>query len=94
MVRKILLLVLFFYFLVLIQNSFLIHFVNLPNLVLIFVGLINILEDKTKKAGLISAVIGGFFLDMFSSQFIGYYILIAVLIAVSIKFILKKYARW
>jgi len=39
------------------------------------------------------AFTGGFFLDVFSSQFIGFNIAIAIIIAILIKLVLKKYVR-
>lgn len=96
MVKKILILILFFYILVLLQTSFLVHF-NVkgivPNLVLVSVILINFFEKPKENLGFISGICGGFFLDIFSENFIGFYILISVGLAISIKFILKKYVR-
>lgn len=96
MVKKILILILFFYILVLLQTSFLVHF-NIkgivPNLVLVSVILINFFEKPKEYLGFLSAIIGGFFLDVFSENFIGFYILILVGLAIFIKFILKKYVR-
>lgn len=94
--KKILILVIFFYILVLIQTSFLIHF-NIrgitPNLILISVILINLFAKPQNYSGLFSAIFGGFFLDIFSERPIGFSILILMLIAILIKVILKKYVR-
>lgn len=99
MIKRILILILFFYFLVLLQTSFLVHF-NLFlgwrigfSLVLISVILINLFEKLENYSGLLSAFLGGFFLDIFSENFIGLYILILLLLAIFIKFILKRYVR-
>lgn len=88
--------ILFFYFLALLQTSFLIYFNILgivPNIILILVILINLFEKPEQNLGLYSAFIGGFFLDIFSSNFIGFYILISAGIAIFLKFILRKYVR-
>lgn len=59
-------------FLTIIQTSFLPHFEllsSVPNLILVFVVSWCIL--KNYKNGLLSAVLGGFLLDLFSSTFFG-----------------------
>lgn len=84
----------FFYFLALCQTSFLAHFSAfnvIPNLVLIAVILINILESPKNYTGVFIAFAGGFFLDIFSSGFIGFYVLILVAAAFLIKIILRNY---
>ncbi|KPJ56416.1 hypothetical protein AMJ49_04900 [Parcubacteria bacterium DG_74_2] len=96
MIRKLAIIILFFYVLALLQTSFLVNFgINgmIPNLILISVILINIFEKPEKKYGIFSAFIGGFFLDIFSERFIGFEILILTAIACFIKLILKKYVR-
>lgn len=94
--KKILILIIFFYILILFQTSFLIHFPILgliPNLVLISVILLNLFEKPQNYSGYFSAFIGGFFLDIFSENFIGFYVLISLGLAVFIKLILKRYVR-
>lgn len=96
MIKKTIILILFFYFLTLFQVSFLVHFNVLGftvNFVLITVILINVLEKPEKKLGIISAFLGGFFLDVFSNNIIGFYLLISLALAVFLKFILKKHVR-
>ncbi len=93
---KILISIIVFYFLVLIQTSFLVHFNILgivPNLVLISVVLWNLFEKSKNYFGLYAAFIGGFFLDIFSSRFIGFYVLILFALAIFIKLIFKRYVR-
>ena len=100
-VKKILILIPFFYILTLFQTSFLTHF-NIflgggflgwaLNLILIAVILITVFDPNT-KIGVGAAFIGGFFLDIFSENFIGFHILILVILAFFIKFILRKYVR-
>jgi len=63
------------------------------NIVLLLVFFLNLLEPRKEKTGLISALIGGFFLDIFSSYFFGFYILISLVIAFFIKLVVKKYVR-
>lgn len=93
---KVLISIIVFYFLVLIQTSFLVHFTifgTVPNIVLILVILWNLLEKRRSYFGLINAIIAGFFLDVFSNHFIGFYVLILVGLAISIKLIFKRYVR-
>ena len=102
-VKNIFLIFFSFYILFLLQTSFLAHF-NIagmvPNLILISIILINFFEKPSGDSGLFSAVSGGFFLDMFSGaavgplSFIGFHILIYLLIAIFIKFLLKKHVRF
>ena len=56
-----------FYFLVLIQNSFLVHFSvfgAFANLVLVCVCLVSFLEEKKSYYGLIPTIAGGIFIDL------------------------------
>ena len=72
--------------------SFFIHFFKfIPNLVLIAIILLNFLEDPKDKFGILAAILGGFFLDIFSEKFFGFYVLIAILTSLFIKLFLKKY---
>lgn len=93
--KKIVLIFLGFYLLTLFQISFLIHFNFgwqlgfLP--ILILVALINFFESHSKKTGIYSAFFAGFFLDIFSENFFGFWILILLAISIFIKFIFKKY---
>ena len=100
MIKKTLLLLLFFYFLALFQTSFLVHF-NwqgiVPNLVLVALIFINLFEKPEKKLGIVSGLLGGFYLDIFSLSFqgfFGFYTLIALAISLFIKFILRKHVRF
>jgi hypothetical protein len=73
-------------FLVLIQISFLPPiFHSFPNLPLISVLIFSLL-----KSSLLYPIFTGFFLDIFSENFFGYYLAISLLIYFSISF-LKKY---
>lgn len=97
MVKRIFILFILFYFLTLLQTSFLVHFpffLKLPfNIVLIAVIFINLFESSEKNLGFFSAIIGGFFLDFFSDNFIGFNILILVSFSILIKFIIRRYVR-
>lgn len=81
------------YFFVLFQTSFSPFFPSGSwwNLVLITVIFINLFEEQDKKLGLYSAFLGGFFLDIFSENFFGYWILILLTISIFIKFVLKRF---
>jgi len=99
MFKKIIFLIVIFYFLTIFQVSFLPHF-NwqgiAPNLVLIMVVIFNLLEKPEGKLGLISGFLGGIFLDVFSfstTLFFGFYTLISLVASVFIKFILRKYVQ-
>ena len=85
---KILAIILFFYFLTLLQSSFLNHFSILgiiPNLVLILLCLVGFFEKPHKYLGVFSALAAGFFLDVFSKSFFGISILSMVIVYFFIK---------
>lgn len=71
---KVLILIIFCYFLALVQNSFLAHLdfrgVN-ANLILILVCLLAFFEDKHSYSGIVAAIVGGMFLDILSGFIIG-----------------------
>jgi len=96
MIKKILISIIIFYFFVLLQTSFLVHFSIwgiIPNFILILVIFWNFFENSKKFLGLHNALIGGFFLDIFSNRIIGFYILILLAVAVFIKLVIKKHVR-
>jgi len=83
-------LIIFFYLLTLFQNSFLVHYFqngNSVNLVLAFIIIIAFLENKKSKTGLLAAISGGFFLDIFSPYFFGLFLLLTLIIILLIKFL-------
>ena len=93
---KVILLVLIFYILAMIQASFLVHFQifgMVLNVSLLLVVLINIFENPQKYLGLWSALISGFFLDIFSTRLFGFWILIFFLAAIFVKLIFRKHVR-
>ncbi len=97
MIKKVLIIIIFFYFLALLQTSFLVHFniFNIiPNFVFLAVVLINLFEPQEGKTGFLSAFVGGFFLDIWSSQFFGLEILILMAVTIFIKLIIKKYVAF
>jgi len=97
--RKFFLLAFLFYILILVQTSFLVHFsifsgrFREPILILIAIVFINLFESETKFLGIFSGIVGGLFLDVFSENFFGFYILIGLGISLFIKFVLKKYVQ-
>jgi len=96
MIKKILVFIIIFYFLALVQTSFLVHFKvwnMVPNLILFLVVVWNVFERADNKFGLYQAIIGGFFLDIFSDKFIGFNILILVISVILIKLFFKRYVR-
>lgn len=85
-----------FYCFVLMQSSFLIHF-NIygfvPNLILISVFVLNLIESPEKKSGLFLAAFGGFLIDVFSNRPVGLNLLIYLVLAFIIKYLLRNYVR-
>jgi rod shape-determining protein MreD len=87
------------YFLTLFQASFLVFFdINgyVLNLVLISVLFFNLFESQRKISGLVLAIFGGLFLDIFSSglfgvNFIGFWALTLFVLSVFIKYIFRKH---
>lgn len=68
--KKIIFVIFFLYFLILLQTGFLNFLKVTPNFVLLTV-LILVIFEKQKNLGLISAFLGGFFLDIFSGLPLG-----------------------
>lgn len=96
MTKEILILIFILYFLTLFQTSLLIHFgilSRIPSLILIFTIFFNLLEKKEEVSGIFVAIFGGFFWDIFSNLPIGFHILILLILAIFIKFVLKKYIK-
>lgn len=99
MLKKTIFLILLFYFLILLQSSFLVHFSFkgiVPNLVLILAGLINVLEEKNKRTGIAAGFLAGFFLDIFSAGpvfFFGFYTLVSLALCFFIKLVLKAHVK-
>jgi rod shape-determining protein MreD len=94
--RNVLFLILVFYVLVLLQTSFFVSF-NIfgivPNLVIIAVIFINFFEKPDKKFGIICGFFGGFFIDIFSGNFFGFYTIILLAVSLFLKYFLKRHVR-
>lgn len=94
MFKKVLISIIVLYFLVLFQTSFLVHFALwgvVPNLIILLVIILNIYEKEDNYLGVYNAIIGGFFLDIFSNRIIGFNILVLVILAVLLKLIFNRY---
>ena len=93
---KALIVIILFYLLTLLQTSFFVHFTVwglVPNLVLLAVILWNLFEDSKSPLGVFSALIGGFYLDVFSNRFFGFNVLVLLIIALVIKLVIKRHVR-
>ena len=96
MYKKIIIFIILFYFLALIQTSFMVHFSIwglIPNLIFLSVVIWNIFEKSNNNFGIYQAFAAGFFLDIFSSRIIGFNIIILISLAIVIKLFLKSYVR-
>ncbi len=98
-IKRAIALIILFYFLALLQTSFLVHF-NMgrwlgwtPNLIFILVIFWSLFGKSEDFLGVFNALIGGFFLDVFSNRIIGFNILILLAIVLFIKLVFKKYVR-
>ena len=92
--KRVFLVIILFYGLAIFETSFLGHFHvfgGLPNLVLIGVIMLNLFEKPEEKSGVWAAVIGGFFWDVFSANFIGFHLLILLAVSLIIKYVLKRF---
>lgn len=95
MIKRILFITLFFYFLTLFQASFFVHFSKFfPNLVFGTIVLINLLESRKENFGIFAALTGGFFWDIYSGYFIGIFTLISLLSSLFIKLFVKNYFQF
>jgi len=105
--KKFLISVLFFYFLILFQTSFLVHFSyffwNNFSIPLITTAVLIIFlcffEKPEENYGIFLAAFTGFLLDIFSSgflgvNFLGIWVLILTALSFSIKLVLRKYVRF
>jgi len=79
--RKIFLWLVFFYFLLLVEVSFLRKVYFFPNIVILGVILFPVIFKVQKKEVFWIGFWGGFFLDFFSSLFFGFYTFFCVFLA-------------
>jgi len=94
MIKRVLIIFVVFYLLALLQTSFFVHFKTwgaVPNFILILTILINVFEKPRRNTGMLAGFIGGFFLDIFSSNLIGFYALTFLTLSFLIKIIFRKY---
>ncbi|MDP2640935.1 MAG: rod shape-determining protein MreD [Candidatus Yanofskybacteria bacterium] len=85
-----------FSFLTLIQVSVLPHvgiWWSVPNLILLAVTLINLLEPGDSSFGIVAAFVGGLFWDIFSFQLLGLGASTLVIVALLIKIGKQSYVR-
>ena len=100
MLKKIIFFIFIFYILALLQTSFFVHF-YIPriifNFLLIAIVLINIFSSSSQDK-ILSVIIGGLCLDIFSLNnfggFFGFYTLILLIIYFLFKAFSKKYVRF
>lgn len=96
MIKKIIISTIILYFLAMLETSFFVHFniLNwLPNTLLLYIIIFNILESPKKNGGIYISLIAGFFSDIFSSTFIGFNIIIFLIASLLVKFVLTRYVR-
>jgi len=94
MIKRVLILSAVFYLLALLQTSFFVHLAIrgiVLNFILISMLLINVFEKPQNNTGILAGFIGGLFLDIFSSHWIGFYALILPASSFLIKIIFRKY---
>jgi rod shape-determining protein MreD len=94
--KNVLFVIFSFYILILFQTSFLVHFNIMgviPNFILLAVALINFIEEPGRKLGIFAGFLGGLFLDAFSSNFFGFYILISLAAALFFRYAVRRQIR-
>ncbi len=87
---------LLFLILIIFQTTFLVYFPifgMVPNLIFAFVMLFAFFEAAPDTNSFWYAAMGGVFLDLFSSNFLGFWTLILLFIVFLIKFFVKSYVR-
>ncbi len=92
MIKKAISIIFLLYLLAMLQANFFIHFFDcIPNFILIVVILINLFEKEENCFGIFTALVGGFYLDIFSGRFFGLYLLLSLFISFFIKLVVKDY---
>ncbi len=97
MLKKSVFLFFIFYIFILLETSFLPSFSIFGftlDLIFLSVTTVNLFERTEGKLGFICAFIGGFFLDIFSSNFFGLNTAILLILAVFIKKIIRQYVSF
>lgn len=89
---KILLIILFWFFLTILQTSFISIFTDF-NLVVALILIINLIEDPESNFGLLSAFLGGLCLDLNSTLPFGVFTISLILFSIIAKFILSKFLK-
>lgn len=85
-----------FYVLALVQVSFFAHFPSfngIPNILIVFVFLLNLFENADSRVGMFVACVAGFFLDVFSQGIFGFWIGMLFAGALLIKLLKRNYVR-
>lgn len=93
---RILFLCVLLFFLSVFQASFLPHLRIAGfslNIVLLFVCLLSVAGQESLKTSILAAIVGGIFVDMFSSGFFGQWVLIFLSFALLSHFFFRRYAR-
>ncbi|MCH7605068.1 hypothetical protein IID24_03725 [Patescibacteria group bacterium] len=84
------------YILTILQTSFFVHFFPhgaVLNLVVLSIIVVSIFEKPDSHLGLVMALFGGFFLDMFSTKPIGFWALTLVAFVLLLQIVLKNYVQ-
>jgi len=84
------------YTLTILQTSFFVHFFPhgvVLNLVVLSIIVFSFLEKPDSQFGLVAALFGGFFLDMFSTKPIGFWTLSLVAFVLLLHIVLKNYVQ-
>lgn len=89
---KILFIFFFWLTLMIFETSFLSIFTDF-SLIIFLIIVINLIENPESNFGLLSAFLGGLFLDLNSSQSFGFFTFGAIIFSLTIKFILSKFLR-
>lgn len=63
------------------------------NFVDVAVAVFAVFEHRRNKFGWLAAFCGGFFLDLYSGRFFGFWIILLLALVALIKFAIKKYVR-
>jgi len=99
MVKRTVFLFIFLFFLILIQTSFLAHFAfkGATINIFLFTLILICLFSREYYFAITSALIGGFYLDIFSlgkTGFFGFYTLVIVSLAFFIRLVIRKYVQF